>query len=220
MKLLLAPTRGSVDNPANWLSAKSIVRNQLWCSSGAAEVHCVGGGSLLLWLLLNAQRSGRKGQQTIAEPMPSVIMYGEPVLPTPESVGMWSNSAVDPSLAASWKDAGDRLYHSPALKLPENRWLSDISETLSKGDFLMLADDLLRHLDFWDAKGCLNLQPAPSPDMPHPITGRTRAEVQHEKGATRGGRGGSAATMLGGGSEQVLKEEEIARLLSSLCLPQ
>ena len=50
---------------------------------GADEVVCMGGGSLLLWLLLragNAPRAARK-----------VTIYGTLVLPSPDSCVQWIN---------------------------------------------------------------------------------------------------------------------------------
>lgn len=84
-RLLLAPST-NLAQPRGWAAlanSPSLICKSVPFSQTRAtvdEVHCVGGGSLLLWLLACAGRAPR-GRM--------VYMHGPVVLPTPESCAEW-----------------------------------------------------------------------------------------------------------------------------------
>jgi len=120
-------------------------------------VSCVGGGSLLLWLLL--QRSSRQRSQIDA--MPSVVMHGDLVLPTPESVARWAMLKIDPH---EWRRQAVMVGMNGALKKPENKWLAPIMTNVAAGRFEPLESQMLRQVDFWDRQGKLEWRPSTSSD--------------------------------------------------------
>lgn len=155
-------------------------------------VSCVGGGSLLLWLLL--QRSSR--QPSHIDAMPSVVMHGDLVLPTPESVARWAMLKIDPH---EWRRQAVMVGMNGGLSKPENKvrglslrglslstilladpaphdpllttllsllsqWLAPIMTNVAAGRFEPLESQMLRQVDFWDRQGKLEWRPSTSSD--------------------------------------------------------
>ena len=107
--LLLSPTT-ALASPAGWSQLDAPLPQDCRYS----EVHCIGGGSLLLWLLAVAGRAPR-GRV--------VYMHGPVVLPTPESCGAWlARAGGTPFDEYEWQrqaistGVAGGLEHSPWLK--------------------------------------------------------------------------------------------------------
>ncbi len=77
--LLLSPSR-ALATPRGW---EALALSKPSFAERYDEVHCVGGGSLLLWLLTQMRRAPRSRE---------VIFHGPVVLPTPESCAAWLES--------------------------------------------------------------------------------------------------------------------------------
>ena len=88
-RLLLAPGAG-ISQPRGWAALANqpaLISSVPFSRTHTTvdEVHCVGGGSLLLWLLACAGKAPR-GR--------TVYMHGPVVLPTPESCNAWCDSSL------------------------------------------------------------------------------------------------------------------------------
>ena len=77
VRLVLCPSR-HLAQPRSWQHLAELPQ----AVSEADEVVCLGGGSLLLYLLVRSGRCPRR-------PTRHVVMHGPLVLPTPESCGRW-----------------------------------------------------------------------------------------------------------------------------------
>ena len=124
--LVLAPTT-SLANPRAWssISAMNILGRY-------DEVHCSGGGSLLLFLMACAGKAPR------LRPGGKVFFHGDIVYPTPESCKQWlskdgSNTDDDLADAYEWRAAALSLGVGGGLHEPSNRWLEPIARSVTMG---------------------------------------------------------------------------------------
>mmetsp|Transcript_92211 Transcript_92211/g.276686 ORF Transcript_92211/g.276686 Transcript_92211/m.276686 type:complete len:142 (-) Transcript_92211:256-681(-) len=111
--LLLSPSV-ALSHPRAWQNIPSLPTYDR-----ISEVHCIGGGTLLLWLLVRAKRIPRVGHVTIHGPM---------VLPTAESCAHWV-ATVDSSYVSNervWRKEALCLGLDGALPADDKRWLAPI----------------------------------------------------------------------------------------------
>mmetsp|Transcript_56926 Transcript_56926/g.113110 ORF Transcript_56926/g.113110 Transcript_56926/m.113110 type:complete len:247 (-) Transcript_56926:240-980(-) len=149
MQLLFNPAT-TMANPCQWLPSTTAAAVSKFAVTQSDTVHCMGGGSLLLWLLL---RSTRHQQRMEALKHVPIVIHGDLVLPTPESVVSWVSSQ-DIS-AYEWQRQGIMLGVGGDLRKPENAWLKSVSADLAAGRFGELESDMLRYIDHWDKKDML-----------------------------------------------------------------
>ena len=122
------------------------------CASRYHEVHCVGGGSLLLFLLLRAGLAPRASR---------VVMHGELVLPTPESCNRWV-ARVDPSFPTidgyTWRREATLLGAGGGLR-KSAPWLESLMRCVASGQHDKLAAEALSLAERWDLSGRLRHMP-------------------------------------------------------------
>ena len=150
MKLVLSPPP-SLAEPRGWSVLPAIPR----ALQRPDEVHCVGGGSLFLYLLVMAGRAPRCNR---------IVLHGDMVVPTPESCGRWLTQLGATSLAST--DPYEWRRQATVLGLGRNRgarapaddaWLLKLSEAAAAGRFSTLEADMLRYVNRWAAAGRLTL---------------------------------------------------------------
>ena len=123
------------------------------------EVHCVGGGYLLLWLLACAHRAPR-GRV--------VYLHGPVVLPTPESCASWlSRDAPDLAHLSDeyeWRQQAVTLGVGGRLQTEHNnaQWLTPLLKDIATGrsnELGVRASDMQRR---WERNGRLIHRPLPA----------------------------------------------------------
>ena len=146
VRLVLSPSR-HLAQPRSWQNLAELPQ----CLSEADEVVCLGGGSLLLWLLVRAGRCPRR-------PMRNVVMHGPLVLPTPESCGRWLSEFGEEDGAST---TAESQWREQALLLGLNGgaepWLRPILQQVAMGRFDALQDDMLRYVARWSSSGRLTI---------------------------------------------------------------
>merc|ERR1712217_71662 len=147
--LLLSPSI-ALSHPRAWQSLPSLpIRDQHRIS----EVHCIGGGSLLLWLLIRAKRIPRIGQ---------VVIHGPLVLPTADSCAQWAEAIECPAYVSTereWRTEALCLGLDGALSMDDRKWLLPILHDIAAGKSNELCHDMLRYRDRWYASGRLHYEP-------------------------------------------------------------
>jgi len=123
--LVLAPT-ASLANPRAWKSVSNMnIRGRY------DEVHCSGGGSLLLFLMACAGKAPRLRAGG------KVFFHGDLVYPTPESCKQWlSREAIfadDLADAYEWRAAALSLGVGGELTNPSHQWLEPIARSVTMG---------------------------------------------------------------------------------------
>ena len=93
------------------------------------EVHCVGGGALLLWLLVRAGRGPRASR---------VYLHGPAVAPTPDSCAEWLTRAGMPAGASApdvyeWRQQAVSLGVGGQLRSAELQWLEPMMSSIALG---------------------------------------------------------------------------------------
>ena len=144
-KILLSPSIG-LANPRSWQALPEL---SLHHQQRIDEVHCIGGGTLLLWLLIRAKRIPRVGH---------VVVHGPIVLPTAESCEQWVSS-IDPEAAPKereWRREALCLGLGGALSATNKEWLAPILHTIASGRSEELALEMLRYRDRWADVGRLS----------------------------------------------------------------
>ena len=164
MQLILRPP-ASILSPASWPDVGSFGSSMEHTATGVEQVHCVGAGSLLLWLLLQARPNelAKQATQGLGHPsqLPSVVMHGPLVLPTPTSVADFcSTSASD--VEEEWRRCGVMMFLDDD-NMKKTEWLMHIMRDVAAGRFGQLESDMLRHIDHWDRANKLELRPAADP---------------------------------------------------------
>ena len=141
MKLLLSPP-STLAQPSGWKKLPAVPHHLNRCD----EVHCIGGGTLLLWLLVKAGRAPRCNQ---------IVVHGRPALPSPTGVEPWladlSQSEID---AHEWRKQAVALGVGGALTSDE-AWLRPILLEMAMGRFEALEEDLLSYAARWESAGRL-----------------------------------------------------------------
>ena len=143
--ILLSPSIG-LANPRTWQALPEL---SLQHQQRIDEIHCIGGGSLLLWLLIRARR---------IPPVRHVVIHGPMVLPTAESCAEWAAS-IDPDRAPNereWRREALCLGLGGALSATNREWLAPILHTIASGRSEELALDMLRYRDRWAEAGRLS----------------------------------------------------------------
>jgi hypothetical protein len=125
--LLLSPSV-AMATPRGWQTISSMPK----LTERYDEVHCVGGGSLLLFLLFAAGRAPR------LLPHGRVYFHGNIIYPTAPSAIDWMNKICQPGQAArsdtyEWRQAALSLGFGGRLHEPENRWLEPIVRSVVSG---------------------------------------------------------------------------------------
>lgn len=131
--LLLSPST-SLATPRGWGAVSSMPK----LSSRYDEVHCVGGGSLLLFLLFAAGKAPR------LRPGGKVIFHGPIVHPTASSCSSWLNSLKAGSGKTineyEWRSSAVSLGVGGALHEPFHQWLEPITKDVAAGRTNQLVD--------------------------------------------------------------------------------
>ena len=109
-------------------------------------LHCLGAGSLLLWLLVRAKRSPRVSR---------VVVHGDLVLPTPESCDDWASTFGVSVTSHEWRTEALLLGLDGALPSSEHAWLAPILQLVANGRTEELAADMHQLADRWAATGRL-----------------------------------------------------------------
>ncbi len=133
--LLLAPDT-TLAQPGSWQRW-----TEAWAESPGArydEVTCVGGGTLLLWLLVRAGRAPR---------CRNLVVSGPVVLPSPSSCGAWVGA--DKVDEYGWRRQAVSLGANGFLHKPGDAWLEPIMTTLACGRYGELEADALQYLKRW-----------------------------------------------------------------------
>lgn len=154
MKLLLRPGL-ALSEPQGW----SAVTELPHFAQHADEVVCLGGGSLLLWLLFRAGKAPWAARR--------VSVYGPLTYPTPESCALWAarlatdgaaletHASQDPfewrrqatlMLSRSSGDRGRRLR-------PEQLWIVPLLEPIAAGRFADVHREMDAAVERWAATG-------------------------------------------------------------------
>merc|ERR550514_1402851 len=132
--LLLSPS-ASLASPRGWSSLSTMPK----LTDRYDEVHCAGGGSLLLFLLFVAGKAPR------LQPHGRVFFHGPIVYPTAQSCSAWldalntgnGGSAVD---EYDWRQAALSLGFGGALHKECNHWLAPLASAVSAGRSYELAE--------------------------------------------------------------------------------
>ena len=146
--LLLNPSTG-LAAPRGW---QALVAAHPPVPSGSRydEVHCMGGGSLLLWLLACAGRAPR-GRM--------VYLHGPVVLPTPESCNAWLLRAGASTLQCDeydWRRQAVSLGAGGGmLTQSTDEWLKPILRTIAAGRAHELGDRAAAMERRWERNGHL-----------------------------------------------------------------
>lgn len=127
------------------------------------EVHCAGGGSLLLWLLSCAGRAPRSAR---------VIMHGPLVLPTVDSCAAWLKRELQdrdhPTLDDyEWRQQALALGAGGALRAAESRWLELLLRSIAAGRSNELAARYVAMQRRWERNNRIVYRPQLS-DEPTP----------------------------------------------------
>ena len=119
------------------------------------EVHLIGGGSLLLWLLAKAGRAPRASK---------IVCHGPPVLPTPESCWAWlgPEPRVDVSVY-EWSQQALSVGIAGSLRATGHAWLEPWLRHVATGRLDALTDDFEVMQTRWERSGRLMYAPTPAP---------------------------------------------------------
>lgn len=154
-RLILSPTT-ALAQPRGWSALASPPSLSSKQSTTYDEVHCVGGGSLLLWLLACAGRAPR-GR--------IVYMHGPVVQPTPESCAAWlvreSGGAYSPD-KYEWRTQAVALGLSGGGLPPEDmQWLRPLLTSIASGRGGELGSRFADMQKRWERNGRLVHRPLP-----------------------------------------------------------
>lgn len=149
MQLKLAPTIPTVVSPNNWLSATGVAGHCAieFSPQGVDQVHCTNGGSLLLWLLLTKRRylgkdvpSLHPGTTTVPSQVPSVVIHGDLLLPTPASAREFAseNSLSLDISEFEWRKHG--LMAGVQGTCKDSPWIRPIMSSVAAGRFKSLEE--------------------------------------------------------------------------------
>lgn len=138
--LLLSPSR-NLASPRGW----AITPTCLPEGSRYDEIHCVGGGTLLLWLLLKAGCAPRATR---------VVCHGHMVLPTPESCAAWlgEDARVDVD-DYEWRREAIKLGIGGALRDSGKAWLEPLLLCIASGRAHELESDFRSLQMRWERSG-------------------------------------------------------------------
>ena len=153
--LLLSPST-SFATPRGWQTLTSYT-SPLARSSRYDEVHCVGGGSLLLWLLACAGKAPRA---------PLVYFHGPVVLPTPESCAAWLDR--DAPEARTVNDGFEWRRQAISLgaggTISGHTWLKPLLTTVAAGRSYELGARFVQMQRRWERNGRIVHRPWPADD--------------------------------------------------------
>ena len=142
--LVLAPT-ATLAQPRAWQNLHATYHHGRY-----DEVHCVGGGSLLLWLLACAGRAPR-GRV--------VHLHGPIVLPTPDSCAAWlADDASEYVDEWEWRQQAVKLGVGGAAA----PWLRPLLRTIAVGRSVELGVRAAHMQRRWERNGRLIHLPTPS----------------------------------------------------------
>ena len=144
MKSLLLSPSHELATPRGWTSLSP---DAFPPSARYGEIHCVGAGSLLLWLMLKA---GCAPRSTL------IVCHGPLVLPTPSSCAAWLRSDgrdASPADDFEWRRQAIALGAGGALR--SRPWLEPLLRTVATGQATVLADDLRSLQSRWERSGRL-----------------------------------------------------------------
>ena len=146
--LVLNPST-SLASPRGW---QALVETHSNIPSGKTydEVHCIGGGSLLLWLLACAGRAPR-GRM--------VFLHGPIVLPTPDSCNAWlerSGSRAPPCDGYDWRQQAVSLgVGGGNIQRDTDYWLWPVLRTIATGRAHELGERAASMQRRWERNGRL-----------------------------------------------------------------
>ena len=127
--LILSPPV-SMATPRGW---EAIAQYPSLSTSGVRydQVHCVGGGSLLLFLLHLAGKAPRLAKAG------TVFVHGEPIYPTSDSCSLWAD-AVRPGAGKDiddeeWRNAAVSMGLGGRLAEPQLKWLEPLTRSIISG---------------------------------------------------------------------------------------
>jgi len=132
--LILSPS-SLISSPSSWLGVSDVNFQGRF-----DEVHCTGGGSLLLYLLCCARRAPRLTAQG------RVIFHGELVYPTFGSVSKWLHKiGLDELIEdeCEWRQAAVSLGVGGDFHKKQHQWI----EPIKKSVFMGRTHELVAHFD-------------------------------------------------------------------------
>ena len=211
--LLLSPSV-ALAHPRGW---QAITQSSLLPAAGTRydEIHCAGGGALLLFLLMCSRRSPRG---------PKVIMHGEMVAPTAESCARWCERA-----GASTYEVNTFAWRSQAVMAMagglegDARWLEPLLRNIAMGRGVQVEKQFFAWADRWARHGRLVHAPDATDDDD------LLRSLCSAGGTTGTGRGGTRTggvddhgnALSSGGANQILRcgEFECADHADACALP-
>jgi hypothetical protein len=147
--LILSPS-AAIAQPRGWVdvSAMSPI-----ATSRFDEIHCIGAGSLLLWLLGMAGRAPRAK---------NIYCHGPLVMPTARSCTEWLSHAGRGALADKyeWRSQAVNLGFNGQLATENDRWLEPLMRTIAAGRDDELVDDFEKKKEHQESRGRLIHRPA------------------------------------------------------------
>ena len=194
MKLVLRPSLALAE-PQGWWAVGEVPS----FAQRADELVCLGGGSLLLWLLFRAGKAPWAARR--------VSVYGALTFPTPESCGAWAASGTrrgDPTLPTrpppdphEWRRQATLLLSSNAGDRgsqwrPEQLWLIPLLQPTAAGRFEEVHNEMAIALDRWAASGRVTFCAAEALSAQRDAHGRCQLSMQlrASEGAERRKEGG------------------------------
>lgn len=148
--LVLSPSR-LIAQPRGWTEISTMLPPS--ASSRYDEIHCIGAGSLLYWLLGMAGRAPRASK---------VVCHGPLVLPTADSCAEWLARDGRDEIADKyeWRQQAIALGFNGQLRSSNQAWLEPLMVTIAGGRCFELAEDFVSKRDRMEAYGRTVHRPA------------------------------------------------------------
>jgi len=146
--LLLNPST-NLAQPRGWQAIGS-QNSPKWISNARYDdIHCTGGGFLLMWLLVKAG---------IAPKAKKIYVHGPLILPTPTSCAAWLGQAGQSALTCNqyaWSRQAISLGAGGCMSDQGKVWIEPLLLAVAAGRTQELANDVMALYHRWERKGFL-----------------------------------------------------------------